>query len=283
MNIPTYAWGDKLIREISVKSLRSPSLLVERVLEKMKDGLLIVETDGEEQIKDLENLIKKMGYKMEVEGNNVKVHVGEISASKSINVVGATCPGPIMMVTEVLDGMEVGEILEITAGKNALTDLTEGLKSTGHDVLSVEDLGNGSYKILIKKGEKKEEGAVSVNIDEIFIINTTGTGNAEKAYSTFMMADVASKMKLKPTIFLMLDGASLAMKGECSKVKHPDFPKLSDLVKMALNNGIKVYVCELSAKFRGISEKNLEEGFEIAGAPTFFNYLSKPNVRPVWL
>ena len=72
MNIPTYAWGDKLIREISVKSLRSPSLLVERVLEKMKDGLLIVETDGEEQIKDLENLIKKMGYKMEVEGNNVK-------------------------------------------------------------------------------------------------------------------------------------------------------------------------------------------------------------------
>jgi predicted peroxiredoxin len=153
----------------------------------------------------------------------------------------------------------------------------------GHVVVSVEEQTDGTYKILIKKGEKKEEGATSVNIDEIFIINTTGTGNAEKAYSTFMMADVALKMKLKPTIFLMLDGASMGQKGECDKVKHPAFPKLSELVKNALNNGIKIYVCELSAEFRGISAKNLEDGFEIAGAPTFFNYLSKPTVRPVWL
>jgi hypothetical protein len=29
----------------------------------------------------------------------------------------------------------------------------------------------------------------------------------------------------------MLDGASLGLKGECDKVKHPAFPKLSELVK----------------------------------------------------
>ncbi len=272
-----------MIREISVKCLRSPELLVDAVLSKMNEGLLIVETDGGEQIKVIENLVKKLGYKMEVDGNKVKIHVGEIVASKTLNVVGATCPGPIMMVSDILEKMEVGELLEITASKNALTDLTEGLKGMGHEVLSVDELGDGNYKILIKKGEKKEEGVASVNIDEVFIINTTGTGNAEKAYSTFMMADVAQKMKLKPTIFLMLDGVSLAQKGECDKVKHPAFPKLSELVKNALNNGIKVYVCELSAEFRGINRKNLEDGFEIAGAPTFFNYLSKPNIRPVWL
>ena len=271
-----------MIRKISVKCLRSPSLLVDAVLSKMKEGMLIVETDGEEQIKDIENLVKKLGYKIKVEGNKVKIHVGEIVASKSLNVVGATCPGPIMMVSDILDKMEVGEVLEITASKNALTDLTEGLKGMGNEILSIEELNDGNYKILIKKGEK-EEGVKSVNIDEIFIINTTGTGNAEKAYSTFMMAEVAQKMKLKPTIFLMLDGASLALKGECNKVKHPAFPKLSELIKNALNSGIKIYVCELSAEFRGIGSKNLEDGFEIAGAPTFFNYLSKPNVRPVWL
>lgn len=98
-----------------------------------------------------------------------------------------------------------------------------------------------------------------------------------------MMADVALKMNLKPTIFLMMDGASLALKGECDRVKHPAFPKLGDLVRDILSKGVKIYVCELSAEFRGINEKNLEEGFEIAGAPTFLNYLSKPNVRPVWL
>jgi predicted peroxiredoxin/TusA-related sulfurtransferase len=273
-----------MIRKISVKCLRSPSILVDSVLSKMKDGILIVETDGENQIKDIENSIKKLGYKIEKDGNTIKIYLGEIVANKSINVVGATCPGPIMMVSDILEKMEVGELLEINTGKSALVDLTEGLKGMGNEVISVEEnTADGTYRILIKKGEKKEEGIASVNIDEMFIINTTGTGNAEKAYSTFMMADVALKMKLKPTIFLMLDGASMGQKGECDKVKHPAFPKLSELVKTALNNGIKVYVCELSAEFRGISEKNLEEGFEIAGAPTFFNYLSKPNVRPVWL
>ena len=271
-----------MIRKISVKSLYNPTLLINNVLDKMKKGMLIVETDGEAQISKIEEEIKKLGYKIEKEGDILKIHVGEIEASKSLNVVGATCPGPIMMVSDILDNMEIGEILEITCGKPALVDLTEGLKGMGHEIISVEELDDGNYKILIKKGEKKEE-SVSVNIDEVFIINTSGTGNAEKAYSTFMMADVALKMKLKPTIFLMLDGASMAQKGECSKVKHPAFPKLSELVKQALSNGIKIYVCELSAEFRGISKKNLEEGFEIAGAPTFFNYLSKPNVRPVWL
>ena len=116
-----------MIREISVKCLRSPELLVDAVLSKMNEGLLIVETDGEEQIKVIENLVKKLGYKMEVDGNKVKIHVGEIVASKTLNVVGATCPGPIMMVSDILEKMEVGELLEITASKNALTDLTEGL------------------------------------------------------------------------------------------------------------------------------------------------------------
>ncbi|ENN96354.1 DsrE family protein [Methanocaldococcus villosus KIN24-T80] len=271
-----------MIREISVKGIKIPELLVERVLNKMKEGMLIIEAE-DWQIDKIKDVAKKYNYKVNVEGNKIIIHIGKIAANRTINVVGATCPGPIMMVSDVLEKMNVGEVLEIIAGKNALTDLTEGLKGAGHEVLSIEELEDGNYRILIKKGEKKVEGVTTITIDELFIINTTGTGNAEKAYATFLMADVAKKMNLKPTIFLMMDGASLALKGECDKVKHPDFPKLGDLVRKAIKEGVKVYVCELSAKFRGINEENLEEGFEIAGAPTFLNYLSKPNVRPVWL
>ncbi|ADG13029.1 DsrE family protein [Methanocaldococcus infernus] len=269
--------------EFSVKGLRNPEILVQQVMLMSGEDLIVVETDGEEQIKKIEELLKKNNVKYEVEGNKVKIFAKEIKADKTINVVGATCPGPIMMVSDILEKMNVGEILEIICGKNALTDLTEGLKGMGHEIISVEERNDGTYRILLKKGEKKKEEVKSVEINELFIINTTGTGNAERAYSTFMMADIALKMGLKPTIFLMLDGASLALKGECDKVKHPDFPKLGDLVRDVIKKGVKVYVCELSAKFRGIDEKNLEDGFEIAGAPTFLNYLSKPNVRPVWL
>jgi hypothetical protein len=275
-------YGVIMIKEINVKSLRSPAMLVEKVIGNTKGGILLIETDGDSQIPEISELIKKMGYKMEVDGTNVKVSIGEIEATKSINVVGASCPGPILMVGEVLERMAVGEILEIVAGANAFTDLTEGLKSMGNDILSAEKTGDGNYKILIKKEEKKKELGVSVDIDEVFIINMTGTGNAEKAYATFMMTEVAQNMKLKPTIFLMFDGASLALKGECDKVKHPAFPKLGDKLRAAIKSGVKIYVCEMSSEFRGV-DKKLEDGIEIAGAPTFFRFLSKPNARPVWL
>ncbi|WP_394295941.1 hypothetical protein [Methanococcus vannielii] len=54
---------------------------------------------------------------------------------------------------------------------------------------------------MIKKEERKKESKVSVFIGEVFIINTTGTGNVEKAYATFMMAEVAKNMKLNPQYF----------------------------------------------------------------------------------
>ncbi|WP_423793374.1 DsrE family protein [Methanocaldococcus indicus] len=268
--------------KFSVKGLRNPEILLDLVLRMNKDeDLIIVEADNE-NIDKLKEYLEKNNLNYDIDGNTVKIFAKEIKANKTVNVVGATCPGPIMIVSDMLEKMKVGEILEIVCGENAITDLTEGLKGAGHEILKVEKEGD-TYKIYIRKGEKKKEEIKSIDIDELFIINTTGTGNAERAYSTFMMADIALKMGLKPTIFLMLDGASLALKGECDKVKHPAFPKLGDLVRDVIKKGVKVYVCELSAEFRGINKNNLEDGFIIAGAPTFLNYLRKPNVRPVWL
>lgn len=154
-------YGVIMIKEINVKSLRSPAMLVEKVIEKTDGGILVIETEGDSQINEISELIKKMGYKMEVDGTNVKVSIGEIEASKSINVVGASCPGPILMVGEVLERMAVGEVLEITAGPNAFTDLTEGLKSMGNDILSAEKTDDGNYKILIKKKKRKKSSSFS--------------------------------------------------------------------------------------------------------------------------
>ena len=69
-----------MIKEISVKCLRSPDLLIDAVLSKMKDGMLIVETDGEEQIKNIENLVKKLlGIKIEEQENLVKKALKDIN------------------------------------------------------------------------------------------------------------------------------------------------------------------------------------------------------------
>ena len=51
-----------MIKEISVKSLRSPSLLVEKVIEKTKEGILIIETDGPSQIKEVEESVKSYNF-----------------------------------------------------------------------------------------------------------------------------------------------------------------------------------------------------------------------------
>jgi hypothetical protein len=45
--------------------------------------------------------------------------------------------------------------------------------------------------------------------------------------------------------------------------------------------GVKIYVCEMSAQFRGLREDNMVEGCKIAGAATFITLLSDPSYAVV--
>ncbi|MCW3991893.1 MAG: sulfurtransferase TusA family protein [Candidatus Bathyarchaeota archaeon] len=65
--------------------------------------------------------------------------------------MGLYCPEPIFRTRLMLDEMDVGEVLEVTADDPAAEeDIRRLVARLGHEVLSLESEGD-NIKILIKK------------------------------------------------------------------------------------------------------------------------------------
>ena len=76
----------------------------------------------------------------------------EESAERSLDCIGLFCPEPLFQTREAMDGLGVGEILEVlTDDPSAEEDLTRFAKRAGHEIVLIED--KGDYKrFLIRKG-----------------------------------------------------------------------------------------------------------------------------------
>lgn len=71
---------------------------------------------------------------------------------ESLDCVGLLCPEPLFQTREAMDGIEVGDLLEVLADDPAAEeDLIRFAKRTGHEIVTIED--QGDYKrFLIRKG-----------------------------------------------------------------------------------------------------------------------------------
>lgn len=73
-------------------------------------------------------------------------------AAKTLDCVGLFCPEPLFQTREAMDRLDEGQILEVFADDPAAEeDLTRFAKRAGHQVLLVEDQGEGK-RFLIRKG-----------------------------------------------------------------------------------------------------------------------------------
>ena len=73
-------------------------------------------------------------------------------AAESLDCVGLFCPEPLFQTREAMDGMEVGETLEVLADDPAAEeDLARFAKRAGHELITVDDQG-GYKRFLIRKG-----------------------------------------------------------------------------------------------------------------------------------
>ena len=74
------------------------------------------------------------------------------SADQSLDCIGLFCPEPLFQTREAMDGLAVGDTLEVLADDPAAEeDLTRFAKRTGHEVVLVEDRGDHK-RFLIRKG-----------------------------------------------------------------------------------------------------------------------------------
>jgi tRNA 2-thiouridine synthesizing protein A len=69
-----------------------------------------------------------------------------------LDLQGICCPLNYVKTKLALEALEEGQILEVILDQGeAMMNVPRSLKSDGHRVVSVENLGNGSFRVLIEK------------------------------------------------------------------------------------------------------------------------------------
>jgi peroxiredoxin family protein len=136
-------------------------------------------------------------------------------------------------------------------------------------------------------------------------------GTMDLAYPPFILATAAAAMDMEVTIFFTFYGLDIIKKGKADKLKvapiaNPAMPvpvpnivgmlpgmtsmatmmmnnwmdkahvaKLSELIAMAREMGVKLIACQMSMDVMKIKKEDLIEGVEVAGAASFLEFASE--------
>ena len=271
----------KTVKALGIKAPNA-SILAENIIKNgADDGLILTLSPGSE--KGLEEVAKKYGFAFEVENSDKQVVIRMTrSQAEELDVTGETCPGPIILVGDKLNSMATGDRIKVKSKSGeALEDIAISVPEMGGKVIKKGIDDSKNYIVLEKVEKSASTSGAAVNRDKVLVAQSNGIGNAERAYATFIFSKAALSMGKEVTIFLLMDGVSIAKKGNAEKVKHPAFDRLDKLMTEIIEKGAKIYVCELSAEFRGMKQKDLVNGTSLAGAATYITLLSDPTYAVV--
>lgn len=272
------------MKTVTATGIRAPNaaILAEdiiRHMDKPGEGLSLTLSPGAEA--GMEAVAKKHGYAMEkaVAGKYVEVRMMSANSKvEEIDVTGDTCPGPVMTVGNYLSSAAVGNRIKVKSDRSeTIDDIESAVRSLGSKVVTKGTEGDRHFLVAEKAVKPAAAAGLSVDKNAVLVVQSNGIGNAERAYATFIFSKAALSMGKKVTIFTLMDGVSIARKGNAAGVKHPDFDRLDRLMDDVIKAGARLYVCELSAKFRGIKKGDLVDGAKLAGAATYIELLSDPS------
>ena len=76
-----------------------------------------------------------------------------------------------------------------------------------------------------------------------------------------------------PNIIGMLPGMTAVATGMMNNwMKKANVAKLSELLEMAVEGGVRMIACQMTMDVMGIKKEELIDGIEIGGAATFLSY-----------
>jgi predicted peroxiredoxin len=109
--------------------------------------------------------------------------------------------------------------------------------------------------------------------DKILINCSHGADDPERTTISFVLAVTASKT-CETAVFMTADAAGLCVQGGADRVCAEGYEPLRDLLAAFLANGGKLWLCPACAKARGLTQSDLIDGAEIAGAPRTMAFLA---------
>ncbi len=108
-----------------------------------------------------------------------------------------------------------------------------------------------------------------------FLINCQyGSDDLEKASVAMIVAGAAAAMDGETAMFLTCESVKLATKGGMDGLQLEGYPALADLHKAYIENGGQLWVCPVCSAARGITQGDLTEGAEIAGAARTIGFVN---------
>ncbi|WP_304943882.1 DsrE/DsrF/DrsH-like family protein, partial [Vallitalea guaymasensis] len=225
-----------------------------------------------------------------------------------LNACGLQCPGPIMQVNNKMKEINTGDILEISATDPGFpVDVEAWCKKTGNSFIKTEKREK-EFVVWIGKGnenvEIKEKAAVAADKSTMVVFS----GELDKALASFIIANGAASMGKEVSMFFTFWGLNILRKEQKVKVKKSVIEKmfgfmmpkgtkklklskmnmagmgsammkkvmrdknvnsLEDLIKSAMDNGVKIVACTMSMDVMGIKKEELIDGIELGGVASY--------------
>lgn len=78
----------------------------------------------------------------------------KIQSDEKIDITDAVCPMTFVKTKAAIDELEIGQILEVIMNDGEPTEnVPRSMKEEGQQVLKLEKLENGTYRMFVKKLE----------------------------------------------------------------------------------------------------------------------------------
>lgn len=240
-----------------------------------------------------------------------------IQQIKILNCSGLQCPGPIMKVSEAIGNMNEDDLLEVSATDMGFSkDIQSWCKRTGNTYIKTERHDKENI-VTIKKGTTVEAQQSTVNEKEGKTI-IVFSGDFDKVLASFIIANGAASMGRPVTMFFTFWGLNALRKSDKKNIKKPFLdsmfgkmmPKgtkklklskmnmagmgtammkkvmkdknvntLEDLMKQAMEQGVKLIACTMSMDVMGITKEELIDGVEFAGVASYLGDAEESNVN----
>jgi predicted peroxiredoxin len=114
---------------------------------------------------------------------------------------------------------------------------------------------------------------ISQQTEHKYLINCGhGANDIERATIAFVLAVTASKT-CETAVFATADAAGICVRGGAAGLLAEGYEPLAELMAAYRSNGGKIWLCPACAKAKGISQADLADGVEIAGAPRTMAFL----------
>lgn len=236
-----------------------------------------------------------------------------------LDCCGMQCPGPIMEVFKSMNAMQEGELLEVTASDPGFAkDVGAWCRRTGNTLVSNETK-NGEYVATLKKGSAPspvpEAPCAAAPKGKTIIVFD---GDMDKVLASFVIANGAlamgrpvtmfftfwgltalrrdNKVKIQKAFMEKMFGAMLprgSKKLKLSKMnmggmgtkmmkgimQDKNIDSLEDMMKKAMENGVKIIACSMSMDVMGIRPEELIDGVEIGGVGTYLGDAEESDVN----